>query len=212
MVSFERWRWVIIMSIWSRAVGGILFAALASVSSNVQAFGLGELTKPMGRITQGAFIKTKARTAAPFAHIVFCKAAPDECTPQGGETAIQLDDAKRRELLSVNRHVNRQIIARNDSSALGGDEWSLAPAAGDCEDFAITKRHALIKKGWPSSALRLAIAHTSWGEGHLVLVVRTSQGDLVLDNLTNRVRAWNKSGLRWEMIQSADNPRNWNRI
>jgi len=197
------------MNFLTRTMSGMVFAALAVVSQHAYAFGPGGLSKPMGRVIEGAFIKTRARTAAPFAHVVFCKSLPGECTAQNGSDTVELNGSKRRELVSVNRRVNRQIKGRNDQRA---DEWSLAPKSGDCEDFAITKRHALIKMGWPSSTLRLAIAHTSWGEGHLVLVVRTSKGDLVLDNLTNTVREWNRTGLRWEMIQSSDNPRNWNRI
>ena len=94
----------------------------------------------------------------------------------------------------------------------GADQWQVAPAAGDCEDYALTKRHMLIRSGWPASSLRLAVARTPWGEGHMVLVVRTSKGDLVLDNLTGSVRQWSKTGLRWEMIQSSRNPRNWFRV
>jgi predicted transglutaminase-like cysteine proteinase len=196
-----------------RAVSGVVLMALVSASSSAGAFGLGEMTKPLGRSIQNAFIKSKSRTAAPFAHVIFCQSLPDECATQGGADTVQLDRDKRNELRRVNRMINRQIVAVNETPAYrGADEWSLAPAEGDCEDFAITKRHNLIKMGWPAAALRLAIARTSWGEGHLVLVVRTNGGDLVLDNLTNSVRSWNKTGLTWEMIQSSDNPKNWYRI
>jgi predicted transglutaminase-like cysteine proteinase len=109
----------------------------------------------------------------------------------------------------VNREINHDIIPVNDS---GNDTWSLAPREGDCEDYAITKRHALIARGWPASVLRLAVARTAWGEGHLVLVVRTDKGDLVLDNLTGAVRSWRKTGLHWEMIQASNDPRIWHKL
>ncbi len=42
-----------------------------------------------------------------------------------------------------------------------------------------------------------------------MLVVRTSEGDLVLDNRTGAVRSWARTGLQWVKIQSAENPKAW---
>jgi Bacterial transglutaminase-like cysteine proteinase BTLCP/Outer membrane efflux protein len=50
---------------------------------------------------------------------------------------------------------------------------------------------------------------TRAGEHHLVLVVRTSSGDLVLDNLTPRIRPWSRAPYRWVRMQMPDNPRCW---
>jgi predicted transglutaminase-like cysteine proteinase len=169
-------------------------------------FGLGDVTRHLQPDIEASFLKEKRRTIAPFAHVMFCVKSPNECATSTGPDTVELSYVRRRELVAVNRGVNREIVPVNDS---GNDTWSLAPKAGDCEDFAITKRHDLISRGWPAAALRLAVAYTSWGEGHLVLVVRTTKGDLVLDNLTGAVRRWNKSGLRWQMIQSSENPRIW---
>jgi predicted transglutaminase-like cysteine proteinase len=196
-----------------RAICGVLFAALLATSGTAGASSLSDSTKETVRTVKNAFITVKARTAAPFSHIMFCKATPVECLAQGDADPVQLDRNKLAELRQVNRNINRQIIARSEvASYAGEDNWTLSPTAGDCEDFAITKRHTLVKMGWPSSSLRLAIVRTAWGEGHLVLVVRTSKGDYVLDNLTNAVRLWNATGLKWDMIQSSENPRNWHRI
>lgn len=176
-------------------------------------FTLGGVTRNSERNLETLFIVEKSRSVEPFAHVLFCTRAPQECVGATGPNTVELTREKKRELMDVNRRVNREISPRDDNSgALGGDEWSLAPQSGDCEDYAITKRHALISQGWPAASLRLAVAHTSWGEGHLVLIVRTSRGDLVLDNLTNAVRNWKKSGLRWNMIQASDNPRIWHYI
>ena len=52
--------------------------------------------------------------------------------------------------------------------------WTIAPHEGDCNDYAVTKRHQLLEKGLPSSALRLSVTKTvTLGVGHLVLVVST---------------------------------------
>lgn len=187
----------------------IAFAALISVtmmSGPAYSFGLGGVTRKSESNVDVAFIKEKRRTVAPFAHVVFCVRTPSECAASTGPDMVELTIQKKREMIAVNREINFEIIPVNDR---GSDTWSLAPRAGDCDDYAVTKRHALIARGWPAASLRLAVARTAWGEGHLVLVVRTNQGDLVLDNMTGAVRHWNKSGLRWEMIQSSENPRIW---
>lgn len=182
-------------------------------TGSAYSFTLGGVTRNSERNIEALYITEKTRSIEPFAHVLFCTRSPSECTTSTGPGTVELTREKRRELMDVNRRVNRQINARSDdSSAIGGDEWSLAPQSGDCEDYAITKRHALIGQGWPAASLRLAVAHTAWGEGHLVLIVRTSKGDLVLDNMTDAIRNWRKSGLRWNMIQAAGNPRVWYHI
>jgi len=90
----------------------------------------------------------------------------------------------------------------------GGDTWSVDPAYGDCEDYAMTKRSHLIHMGVPASALRIAYVKTSWGEGHAVLVVRTDSGELVLDNLTRAILPIQQTGLRVVSMSGA-NPSRW---
>jgi predicted transglutaminase-like cysteine proteinase len=157
-----------------------------------------------------AFISENRRTLEPFSHVVFCKNYSGECATASGPETVELTPSKEAELISVNRTVNSQIAPRNETR--GDDVWTLAPRSGDCEDYAVTKRHVLIQRGWPSSALRLAIGYTRQGEGHLVLAVRTSNGDVILDNETNSIRNWQDAGLNWQEIQSAENPRVWHKI
>lgn len=157
-----------------------------------------------------AFLPLGSRTLEPFSHVLFCKRYPDECAGTGGPEAIELAEPKRAELAEVNRDVNGEIRPLNDSG--GDDVWTLSPRAGDCEDYAVTKRQRLIAQGWPASTLRLAIGFTRKGEGHLVLVVRTTRGDLVLDNETDAIRGWRDAGLNWRSVQSASNPRVWYEI
>lgn len=187
-------------------VATVLSVALSSTAAFP--FGLGGLTRAPEQ-NRVPFLQEKSRAVAPFAHVMFCVQQPADCTASSGPRIVDLTPAKKHELIAVNAEINREITPVNDA---GNDQWTLAPISGDCDDYAITKRHALIARGWPESALRLAVAYTSWGEGHLVLVVRTSKGDLVLDNLTGAVRSWRKTGLRWEMIQAADDPKVWYRL
>ncbi len=51
-----------------------------------------------------------------------------------------------------------------------------SPASGDCNDYAVIKRHELIARGWPARAVLLSEVVTNWGEHHLVVVVRTFSG------------------------------------
>jgi len=151
------------------------------------------------------FITTTTFTLAPFAFVRFCKDNSSNCDVGRGDAEVTLTPTLRAELLRINSTVNRTIVPKNDDD----DVWAQDVTSGDCEDFALTKRHQLIKAGWPTRSLRIAVAKTRAGEGHAVLVVRTSEGDLVLDNRTSAVRAWNQTDLKWIKIQSGDNPRLW---
>jgi predicted transglutaminase-like cysteine proteinase len=49
---------------------------------------------------------------------------------------------------------------------------------------------------------------THWGEHHLILVVRTSAGDLVLE-LTPQFRPWTRAPYSWVRMQTPKNPNYW---
>ena len=53
---------------------------------------------------------------------------------------------------------------------------------GDCEDYALAKRSALLQAGWPKDKLGLCVCYTQSGEGHCVLWVDTDKGSFILDN------------------------------
>jgi predicted transglutaminase-like cysteine proteinase len=149
---------------------------------------------------------------APFAHTRFCLAYPDECKVRkmvfrGG--AIKLKAKRRAELIKVNAEVNRAIAPEPNTEGLAGEKWLIAPKSGECHDYAVTKRHDLIARGWPARALLLAEVVVASGEHHLVLVVRTHEGDLVADNLNSNIRSWSKTHYQWVRIQSPANPLYW---
>ena len=189
--------------------GIIAFAAATPLPAS--AFTLGSATRNLGNDVNRAFIAVSHRTVGPFAGVMFCQANPDECAAKRSrhtQLEVNLTEERFAKLQRVNLTVNRAIRPQNDNTA-AGDVWSLAPQAGDCEDYALTKRHELIAQGWPANTLRLAVAYTAFGEGHMVLVVKTNSGDLVLDNRFDAIRRWDKTGLKWVMIQSASNPKKW---
>lgn len=155
-----------------------------------------------------SYISEKRRTAAPFAHVMFCARNPDECNARGDASEVSLSPLADKQLRAVNTSVNRSIRPV-DERPDQGDVWQVNVKAGDCEDFALTKRDHLVAMGWSAKALRIAVTKTPAGKGHAVLVVKTDRGDLVLDNRMNEIKSWTDTDLRWLMIQSGDNPRIW---
>jgi predicted transglutaminase-like cysteine proteinase len=93
--------------------------------------------------------------------------------------SVMLTGAALGQLNAVNARVNAAI------EPAYRDARTPEQPAGDCKDFAMTKRQRLIESGWPSSALPVAIVRTSLEEKHLVLVAGASRGDFVLDNLAD---------------------------
>jgi predicted transglutaminase-like cysteine proteinase len=144
---------------------------------------------------------------APFSFAKFCIDYPGECPTSGGASRVALTAARLAELSEVNRAVNAAIVPTPDTSKFR--YWRLNVAAGDCNNYAIQKRHELLNRGWPAGALALTVAKTSWGEGHLIVTVRTDQGDLVLDNLRSKIVSWRQTGYHFIMRQSGSNPQFW---
>lgn len=148
---------------------------------------------------------------APFQHVRFCIRYPADCKSDPTETQrVDLNDETSKLLDRVNRDVNAAInpMAKGYGVDLQ-DGWTISPLMGDCNDYAVTKRHELLQNGLPARALRLSVVQTASGIGHLVLVVVTSKGDLVLDNLTETIRSWQNTGYHWLKIQSAMDARFW---
>jgi predicted transglutaminase-like cysteine proteinase len=151
-------------------------------------------------------------TLPPMAFTQFCLRYAAQCKPhrmvfRGGPlrlTAERWDDLK-----DVNKTVNAAIIPERNTEGLAGEKWLINPSHGDCNDYAVSKRSELLKRGWPVRSLLLSEVVTSWGEHHLVLVVRTSAGDLVLDNMTAQIRPWARAPYQWVRIQSPKNPNYW---
>lgn len=141
---------------------------------------------------------------APLGYQVMCLKDPAACRG-GGKAEVDVTTDLMATLKRVNGHVNRTIKPRNDGSA---DIWSASASIGDCEDYVMAKRAALIRAGVPSSSLRIAYVKTRRGEGHAILVVKTNGKDLVLDNLTATIRPLSQTGYRIVSMSGA-NPRQW---
>jgi predicted transglutaminase-like cysteine proteinase len=151
---------------------------------------------------------------APMAYTQFCLRYPGECRTtklfRGGP--IKLSAGRRNEMIRVNQAVNAGIAPEANLQGLAGERWLINPGRGDCNDYAVTKRHELLARGWPARALLLSEVVTRSGEHHLVLVARTRDGDLVLDNLTDRISPWFRTSYRWVRMQIPGDSRLWTTI
>ncbi len=120
-----------------------------------------------------------------------------------------MTEERWNELNLVNRQVNRDIISEVTGGSGATEQWLISPLAGNCTDYAVTKRHKLLARGWPSRALLLAEVVVPSGDHHLVLVVRTKDVDLVLDNLSANIRSVSMTyrQYEWLRIESPQNPK-----
>ena len=153
----------------------------------------------------------------PIGHSRFCLRYPDDCKAHGIDFRrrnIALTPERWDELNSVNHQVNRDIVPEVTPGNGLTEEWLISPPAGDCKDYAITKRHELLERGWPPRVLLLSEVVVPSGEHHLILVVRTKEADLVLDNLNANVRPVVNMyrQYRWIRIETPQNPMFWARV
>lgn len=131
---------------------------------------------------------------------------------------FELDD-KNQVLVSdllwaVLKKVNDEINAipyETDSNIYGREEWWSQYAdkirRADCDDYTLTKRRKLIEAGVPYECLCPAGCYLG-DEGHLVLIVRTSQGAYVMCNNLEEIKPWRRlktsNGIRYNWINWFD--------
>ena len=163
-----------------------------------------------GTSTAAAWLKTGSSASRPFGHVAYCAAAKSDCAKR--KAASKLPSISLATLRSINQSVNRAIKPVSDMEQFGTREkWVQAPKAGDCEDYALTKRARLGRLGIPRASLLLAVGRSA-GEAHTVLVVRTKDGDFVLNNLTDDVTPIGFSTLGISKIQSPTDGSDWLKV
>jgi predicted transglutaminase-like cysteine proteinase len=190
-------------------VGLWLYVAIIAGVANAEAsfFSLPRMLK-----AQYERMSFHAPALAPMAHTQFCLDYPADCRRSVVDfrrREIEMTIDTWNELNAVNWRVNRGIEPRAPRGNLLDDRWVIWPKTGDCHDYAVTKRHELLKRGWPSRSLLLAEVVIGDGEHHLVLVVRTKDNDLVLDNLNYGIRPAALVSYKWLRIESTGDPRFW---
>jgi len=134
----------------------------------------------------------------------------DWACAKSGQTRL-LGDESVKLLRRVNAEANRSIRPVTDMQQYRLEErWALPTArGGDCEDYALYKKHELIRAGVPAEQLLIAAVLDRKRQFHAVLIVRTGTEDLVLDNMTNRILPWHKTGYTFLRVQDPRMPSRW---
>jgi len=163
----------------------------------------------------GEFV-LRETTLPPVAHTIFCTNYPRECGRSEASASFLITDQKLlyAELDWVNRRVNAAILpSPAKASGVFSDRWLLFPTTGNCNDYVVSKRHELMARGWPSSALLLAEVALKTGEHHLILVASAGGASYILDNLRPEIVPLTSSvGYRWIRIESPQAPEMWVRM
>jgi predicted transglutaminase-like cysteine proteinase len=154
---------------------------------------------------------------SPYGWLHFCAAQPAECeaAPLVPKLA-SLTAPSWVELNHINAIVNREVAPISDEEHYRIYEqdilnWWTYPddGMGNCNDYVLMKRKLLIEAGWPKTSLLLTVVVDHHGDGHLILMVRTDRGDLILDNMREDIVTWDRTGYRFVKRQSAFNPNDW---
>ncbi|WP_445216149.1 transglutaminase-like cysteine peptidase [Bradyrhizobium sp. Pa8] len=191
-------------------IAAVAVALLSAAISDRANAGISNMSR--GLRAQLDRIQLSGPALAPMAHVRFCIDYPAECRVRrlvfrGGP--VKLTSSRWSDLVEVNNAANSAIVPTANLGGLATEAWIVGPRNGDCNDYAVTKRHALLARGWPARALLLSEVSTSSGAHHLVLVVRTESADLVLDSLTAEIRVWSRTPYRFARMQTVGDPRLW---
>jgi len=198
-----------------RRLGPSAFPSVVPQTQAVPEIAFRATPLPRRLVAVGPRIHFQSSVLEPFAHTRFCLQYPEDCKVRKTifrGSAMTLTAERWAELNEVNTKINRAIVFENNTQGVAAERWVIAPATGDCNDYAVTKRRELIAGGWPARALLLAEVKTPWGEGHLVLVIHTKQGDYIADNLVPQIRAWSVAPYRWVRMQTPNNPHFWSTV
>lgn len=125
-----------------------------------------------------SILSGNAYSAEPLGFSLY-KLAHSHEFPETGPAVIQWSAKAERDILSVDRAVNRSMREKLD--APGTDVWRSDASAGDCEDFALKKRVRLIRMGYPPRALRIKVVTRFKPNDHAVLEVVTTRRRYVLN-------------------------------
>lgn len=153
----------------------------------------------------------REETRMPGGLASLCARDASFCQPAAEAPRDLILSPERWDLLStVNAEVNRRIVSTTDEKLYGRLEyWTIPASAGDCEDYVLLKRRTLMQMGIPGSSLLITVVHDENGEGHAVLTVPTTGGDIVLDNRRDEILHWWATGYVFVKRQSATNPVKW---
>jgi predicted transglutaminase-like cysteine proteinase len=150
--------------------------------------------------------------APPPGFLDFCERFADQCAaPEDAPQPASLTDETLGLVQLVNTAMNRAIRPEEDKAHYGREEFWTIPldGYGDCDDYVLVKRKALINLGMPASALRIALVFAPGFVRHAVLTVSTDKGNYVLDNLTDDILSWDRTAYTWIKWQDPKSKTGW---
>lgn len=156
------------------------------------------------------------------AHAEYCKRSTNHCAANyDTDVYIPLTQHLLDVLHSVNTGVNKYIKPKHDNENYGGDYYTVATpgpdgkAYGDCDDYALTKL-SILEKFIPKTAMSLAFVHIlkngEYDGAHAILVVRTLKGELVLDNLSDKLKSPQATGYKFIGMTEPHNQAAWRAV
>jgi len=191
----------------NRGSVGILRAALVALALAAPA-----IPPAQAASERPLFVSVGATTRPPIGWLEFCAEHARDCDVKAIEPRDVVLTAKAwKDLVRINKSVNETIKPVTDLEHWGiVERWNYPDDGyGDCEDYVLLKRRALMQAGWPRQALLITIVRDKHGDGHAVLTVKTDKGEFVLDNQNAEVLLWSDSGYRFVKRQSQRDPNVW---
>ena len=141
-----------------------------------------------------------SRNAPRFVEVRGAAPTPDIFYGGGGAAAVNWSA-----VFFPEEQPQRAYVEQRETLAAGASLWRALDTANqkengrrfdrdghrlDCVGYVRAKREALAQTGLPAGALSPAVVRTRGGVIHAVLLVRTTDGDYVLDNLSPYVVRW----------------------
>ena len=152
-------------------------------------------------------------TSVPYGWVDFCSRHAEECNvAELPASEVALSSKTYRDLNRINVQVNAFIEPVSNLEHWGTllDHWDYpTDGKGDCKIYALYKRKLLMDLGYPRQALLMTVVKDLQGNGHAILTVKTSKGELVLDNLSDDIRSPGETGYGFIKRQSQENPNVW---
>jgi predicted transglutaminase-like cysteine proteinase len=157
---------------------------------------------------------TAGFTSIPVGHYNYCKLYSSDCKIKSRDTKpVVLTRERWEDLVEVNTYSNFTIEPLTDQEIYNTEElWTYPKSYGDCEDYVLMKRHMLMQRGWPASALLITVVKQQNGDGHAVLTVRTDRADYILDNLEDSIVPWNETPYTYLKRQAKSHSGRWEDI
>ena len=186
-------------------------ALLTLAAASAAAIAAGPLRDGPGE-TAPRFAETRGHTLPPVGFVTFCGHHPADCSAsiRHAPSFMRMSAERWQQAEEVNRSVNASVAPVSDQELYGQNEyWAYAADAGGCEDYVRWRKRRLERLGFARSALLITVVRDEKDDGHAVLMLRTGEGDFILDNRRDEIRRWSDLDYTYLKRQSEVNPREW---